>query len=123
MIVEVAEVGSRPVLWTKARLNAPHGVRKLGELFSEQNWADKAIVVLDWQPEELADSEHKHDAIVRVFIYKRVRELGRRIDLNLNLDVNDLFSKDVITASELGWVTDEFKKKLDYELQRVGAHH
>lgn len=117
MIVEVAEVGTRPVVWTRARLNAPHGSKKLGELFSQQDWADKAIIVLDWQPEELQDSEVKHDAIVRIHIYKRV-EGGRRLELHMNLDVNNVFGADQVTERELGWVTEEFKKKLDYELLR-----
>lgn len=123
MIVEVAEVGERPQLWTKARLQAPKGCAKLGELFGQQDWADKALVILDWQPEELKDSERKHDAIVRVFVFKRVPDLGRRLDLQQNFDVNDIFSVDQITINELGWITEDFKNKLDYELQRIGAHH
>lgn len=120
MIVEVAEMGDRPVLWTKARLNAPHGCKRLGELFGAQDWADKAIIVLDWQPEELAESD-KQDAIVRVHVYKRV-EGGRRLELHMNLDVNDVFGRDVIDTNTLGWVTEDFKNKLDYELQRAGAN-
>jgi hypothetical protein len=123
VIVEVAEVGTRPQLWTKARLQAPGGCKKLGELFSQQDWADKALVILDWEPEELKDSEHKHDAIVRVFVFKRVPDKGKRLDLQQNFDVNDIFSADQITIKELGWITEDFKKKLDYELDRIGARH
>ncbi len=123
MIVEVAEHGQRPGVWTKARRNAPHGCKKLGELFADQQWAEKAIILLDWQPAELADSELKHDAVVRVFVYWRDSEHTRRLELMQNFDVNDLFSASEITVKELGWVTEDFKKKLDYELSRIGAQH
>jgi len=118
VIVEVAEVGTRPAMWTRARLNAPAGCKRLGELFSQQDWADKAIVVLDWEPEELKESNLK-DAVVRVMVFKRVGE--RRLDLTQNFDVNDLFSVDMISGNELGWITEDFKKKLDFELDRIGA--
>lgn len=117
MMVEVIEWGERPSLWTKARTQAPVGVKFLGEMFAMQDWADKAIVVLDWQPEELAQSEHKHDAIVRVSVYKRYD--GKLLTLEQNFDVTDLFSANQISQKELGWITEDFRKKLDYEIARV----
>lgn len=117
MIVEVAEVGDRPKVWTRARMNAPQGVKKLGELFSQQDWASKAIVMLDWQPEEI---EHASEPVVRVFVFKRVD--GLLLTLDQRYSVNDLFERDIVTGSELGWITEEFKNKLDFELQRRGVH-
>lgn len=117
MIVEVAEVGDRPKVWTRARLNAPAGVKKLGELFSRQRWADKTIVMLDWQPEEI---EHASEPVVRVYVFKRVD--GHLLTLDQRYSVTDLFEKDIASPRELGWITEEFKKKLDFELQRRGVH-
>lgn len=117
MMVEVVEAGERPSVLTKARMQAPVGSKFLGELFARQDWADKAIVMLDWQPEELAQSEHKSDAIVRVSVYKRWE--GRLLTLEQNFDVNDLFSANTITQQELGWITEDFRKKLDYEIARA----
>lgn len=118
MIVEVAEVGDRPKVWTRARLNAPAGVKKLGELFSRQRWADKVIVMLDWQPEEI---EHSSEPIVRVYVFKKAED-GLLLTLDQRYSVTELFEKDIVSPRELGWITEEFKTKLDYELQRRGVH-
>ena len=117
MIVEVAEVGDRPKVWTRSRLNAPGGVKKLGELFSRQDWADKAIVMLDWQPEEI---EHASEPVVRVYVVKRVG--GGLVTLDARYAVLDLFERDIVNIRELGWITEDFKQKLDYEIQRRGVH-
>ena len=115
MIVEVVEVGERPLLLTKARINAPKGTAKLGELFGRQDFADKAIVMLDWQPEEV---EQASTPVVRVYVYKRVGL--RLLTLEQRYDVNELFEKDIATTNDLGWITEEFNKKLNYELARMG---
>lgn len=116
MIVEVAETGERPSVLTRARLNAPSGCKRLGELFAQQDFADKAIVMLDWQPDEIGGTE----PIVRVWAYKQV---GRRVmTLSQLYAVNDIFERNIVTTNDLGWITEDFKNKLTYELNRAGAN-
>lgn len=112
MIVEVVESGERPGILTRARLNAPQGCKRLGELFGMQDFADKAIVVLDWQPEEIEGSE----PIVRVYAYKRVA--NRLLTLEQRYAVNDIFGANIVTTNDLGWITEDFKNKFGYELKR-----
>lgn len=121
MIVEVAEAGDRPAVLTKARMNAPQGVKALGMIFAAQDWADKVNILLDWQPEELSQSEYKNDAIVRVHVMKRVPP-GRLLNLTENFDVNDIFTLDQLTRDDFIWIVDGFKDKMEAELKRAGVH-
>lgn len=122
MNVSVLELGSRPSLLTKARLNAPQGAKAIGALLGQQEWADLAMVALDWQPDELAGGERANDAVLRMLVYKEVKPRNRVLTISWNLDVNDIFTKDQITRDDLMWVVDELKQKLNYELHRAGVN-
>lgn len=118
MKVSVIELGKRPSILTKARMNAPQGSKALGQILESQRWAESAIVALDWQPEEL---NGLNDAIIRLVVSRYVPERKRFLDITLNLDVNDIFTRDEINRNDLIWVVDSIHDKLKFELQRVGV--
>lgn len=118
MQVIAAELGHRPVLLTKARRFAPEGVRVLTDLLSRYEFADAASIVLDWdnvllmQPPEVA----KPFVLVRTHNFVE----GRRLDMEIRLDVEDLFGNDAAIAEDFIEIIHSLERKVNETLVAAG---
>lgn len=122
MRVDAVETGRRPLALTKARMYAPQGVKVLAEILTTQNWGHRALVALDWQPEEFAnDPAHRDDAVLRIYVWFAVPEKKRYLEVNWVLDANDVFSSNDITRDDLIWVISGLEDKVRESLARAGV--
>lgn len=83
MRVRVAEVGSRPLIATAARLNAPQGAQVLADVMYEMDFADDCLITLDWDK-----------SAVVVSAVKYYPDIKRRADIDFALDMEDAFQRD-----------------------------
>jgi hypothetical protein len=109
MKVVAAELGNRPLVWTKARRFAPQGLQILADLFEHFEFADVASIALDWsnvlelQPEEVAKP---------VIVIETIKFVGEmRLTVQVRLDVDSLFGNDEVTANDLVMVIQNMESK------------
>lgn len=88
MQVIVRENGIRPFLSTPARLNAPAGAKALADLLSIEDWADFAILTIDYEG----------DGFTPAFVMKVVKwfpeHKGRYLSADWVIDLDDAFGVD-----------------------------
>lgn len=115
MHVIAAEYGDRPLVWTKARRFAPQGLRVLADVLERFEFADVGAVVLDWsnvlerQPDEAAKP---------IIIVQTVKFVGpKNLQVEVRLDVDDIFGNDDITAENLLDVVQQMERKTDAEME------
>lgn len=115
MNVIAAEYGTRPIVLTNARRFAPQGLRVLADLLERFQFADVGAVVLDWsnvlnrQPDEVAKP---------VMIVQTVKFVGdRNLEVEVRLDVDDVFGRDEITAEHLVDVVHSMESKTLEEME------
>lgn len=104
MNVVAVEVGDRPSIFSKARRYAPRGVKRLGELLGEMDFADNGFVTLDWTNSLKLQPDEASIPVVIIRASKRVPAIVSPDNLctvEVRLDVEDLFGNDNITASIL----------------------
>lgn len=109
--VRVLEVGTRPVIMTKARRDAPQAAATMGRILGQRRFAELNEVVLDWsnelnqQPAEIAKPV-MFMACTRAFPGRGYLTVESR------LDVDDIFGADVLTLSLLEDLANELGEKL-----------
>lgn len=106
MIVRVAEVGSRPLIATAARLNAPQGAQVLADVLYDMDFADDCLLTLDWDKGALV-----------VSCAKAYPDIQRRADIDFALDMEQAFTRDEfgkdIAIEMMDHLRTEFRKKDD----------
>ena len=116
MNVAAVEVGDRPAVSTYARRFAPQGVKVIAETLGHMQFADDAIIVLDWsnatgrQPEEVAKP------VVFITTLKKVDK--RTLTVEVRLDVEDTFGRDTVTAEDFLTIIRSMEDKTLEEIER-----
>lgn len=113
MRVRVAEAGSRPVIATAARLNAPQGAQVIADVLYDLDFCDDVLLTLDWERNALAISAVKF-----------YPDISRRADIDFVVDMEDAFKQDnfsrEVAMGIVDHLLDEFHKKDDEAKQMVG---
>lgn len=111
MNVVAVEMGERPLIMTKSRRFAPEGVKLLAETLGHMEFADDAIIVLDWsnatgrQPDEVAKP------VVFISTLKHVNE--RTLTVEVRLDVEDTFGTDSLMAEDFLHIIAQMEEKVN----------
>lgn len=109
----MAEVGSRPLISTPSRLNAPAGAQVLADVLHELDFADDCLLTLDWDRGALAISATKS-----------YPEIKRRADIDFIVDIEDAFTKDNfgldVAREIMDHLRSEFQKKDDESKRMIG---
>lgn len=120
MNVQVIETGNRPSVWTKARRFAPAGARVFGELLGAMDFADFAIIVLDWEnktgrlPQEIA----------RPILYVQVHKVfpdyenHNHLTVESRVEVDEVFGDDAVTANIILDLAHELQEKVEDSTKR-----
>lgn len=120
MPVLAKEVGDRPALMTQARRFAPAAVVHLGRLLEQEDFADSAVILLDWNGDVFWDDsagpmppELKHPAI-HVVVEKFYPEFktNNRLRLDQRLDIEEMFGHDNATPDDLQEVVNGFREQI-----------
>lgn len=100
MIVRVAEMGNRPAMWTKARRFAPAGAQQFGETLGHLQFADAAMIVLDWSNVLAKMPSDVARPILYISVAKKLPEYetNNLLRVDCRLDVDDTFGGDNVTA-------------------------
>lgn len=110
MIVEVSELGNRPILQTPARRFAPQAIKQIGRMLSTAEWADKAFVFIDWENV----TQQQPDSVARPVLYlqvvKAVPQKGGTFTAENRFDVDDLFGADNVTPTMLVDIIHDFEE-------------
>jgi hypothetical protein len=114
--VEVAEHGSRPVLMTPARINAPQGARAIADVAMQRNAADLLRVVIDWEGEQLFGSDNPAAMpIVYIYAAKYFPNIDRTAYIEIPLDMEDAFSQSNFTSGLaqdiVDYIIEQFEQK------------
>lgn len=118
MRVEVVEMGERPPLFTQARRFAPEGAKVFGEALELQEFADAALVVLDWTNElgTMPDEVAVPVLHVRVFKYLPEFTIRNTLRVDVRLDVEDIFGNDEMTHEVILDTINEMREKVDEQI-------
>jgi hypothetical protein len=111
--VDLSEVGERPQIATAARLNAPQGAKVIADALADKDFAQHAVLVLDWEKGVLA-----------IAMAKRYPDIGRRADIDFVVDMEDAFTRDQFGLETVMEIIDhlesEFRKKDEEAKLMVG---
>jgi len=116
MNVVAVELGERPPVMSPARMFAPQGARIMAETLGHFTFADDAIVVLDWSNETLRQPPEAHKPVVFIVTSKMVD--GKRLDVEVRLDVEDTFGRDTISGEDFVTIIKSMEDKMLYEIER-----
>jgi len=119
MQVEVVEMGDRPNVWTKARRFAPEGARVIGNALEPYDFADIALILLDWSnsydlmPAEVAIP------LIHIRVMKKMPEYTDRnlLTVDARLDVEDVFGHDEVTAEIIADLVQELQTKVREQIE------
>jgi hypothetical protein len=126
MKVIVTEHGQRPHTLTKARAIAPQASKYLADKLDTEEFADSAVIVLDWdgglfwQGEGSAPEDFK-TPLMAVICEKRYPQLGNRLlTVDYKLELEDFFGADNATKDDLDQVVENLRTKVREEETRKG---
>lgn len=116
MKVVVREAGARPVVATSARINAPQGAKALADLLADEDFADMAILTIDWDGDGFT-------SVLTIYTVKWYIEYsGQRLEHEWNVDIEDAFGQDNMTNGTLRQMVedlrDEFRRAEDARRRR-----
>lgn len=120
MRVLAKEEGERPTLMSKGRKNAPAAVIHLGRLFELEEFADSAVILLDWDGDLLwneADGPIPDDMrvpAIHIVVEKEYPQwkVNNRLRLDQRLDIEEMFGHDNATPDDLNEVVEGFKTQI-----------
>lgn len=116
MKVAATEKGSRPSTLTKARVIAPQAAKFLAEQLQDKDFADSAIIMVDWD----GDFNWKGDGpmpsdlrvpAMLVFAEKWYPQWSARLIVDYRLDLEDFFGQDNATSDDLHMVVQGLEDK------------
>ena len=113
MIVEVQEVGSRPLLLTPARRLAPQAVHAMANYLQTREFAGKVFLVLDWDNDT---GQIPEGAPVKPILYvQAVRDVEGKGQLRVEqrFDADDIFNRDALTPSLLVDLCHELEETVE----------
>lgn len=99
MAVRVMELGSRPTLFTKARAFAPQGAKTFGEMLGSRDFADAAVVILDWSNVLKAQPDEVAKPVLVLRVAKGYPDLGETLTVESRIAVDDVFGGENIDRS------------------------
>jgi len=123
MRVIAVERGERPATQTRARIIAPQAVKFLASLLEDQAFADQAGIVLDWKG-DLAwsgDSEmpaELRQPIVWIEVNKRFPHLGKTLNVDYKLDIEQTFGGDQANRDDLFEIVENLRERVRQEEQK-----
>lgn len=113
------EFGPRPTVWTKARRFAPQGCRAIVEALERCDFADVGAVALDWDNSLNRQPDEAAKPVIIVQILKFVDDT-RRLEVEVRLDVEDIFSADEFSQGAILDIIHAMESKMLSELE---AYH
>lgn len=133
MFVSIKEVGTRPALLTKARMNAPQGAKAIADTIYDSNICDRAILMIDWDGDSLWDTaskgpmpEEMKRPLFIIYADKYYSNVNRYASIEIPLDMEEVFGQDNFTreiAMELAQhIKEEFERK-HYESYSMKEFH
>lgn len=128
MRVAATERGKRPSTLTKSRVIAPQAAVFLAKIFEDKDFADAAIIVIDWKGDMNWHGEGDMPVefrvpVMLVYVEKFYPELNARLIVDLKLDLEDFFGQDNATSDDLHEVVLSLEKKITeaYENRRLNS--
>lgn len=110
MIVEASELGRQPSILTKPRQFAPQAVHSMASYLSNQEFADKAFLVLDW--ENVTGQLPDGAPVIPILYFQVVKDVPGKGQLRVEekYDVDDIFGKDTMTPTILVDIVNGMKE-------------
>lgn len=99
----VRELGSRPLISTPARMNAPQGATALADLMAEQDFADLCVINLDWEGDGFTP------ALVIDTIKWFIGNPTNRLSHQWVIDLEDAFGSDNMDNATLRLIVSELR--------------
>jgi hypothetical protein len=127
MRVQYGELGDRPAVMTRARLNAPGAGRALVDMLASCEWGHVGYVWLDWTGvEAFRDSRtgqvppalDKATPVMYIQVARVVAEHGATLWVEDRVDIEEVFSKPVITKDDLEYIVIGLRDKVLDELRK-----
>jgi len=116
MKVVVREIGSRPVISTPARLNAPQGAKALADLLADKDFADLCVLNIDW------DGDGFTPVLMVVAVKWFIEYGGQRLEMEWPIDIDEAFGRDNMNNGILRDIVlhmeEEFHAKTDARRRR-----
>lgn len=119
MNIVALEWGDRPALYTKARRFAPEGVKLLAETLGHMEFADDALIVLDWSNESGRQPEEVAKPIVFINVFKNIPGFESPAMVEVRLDVDDTFGRDEIMAEDFLVIIRSMEDKMNEFIERA----
>lgn len=109
----VREMGDRPAMLTPARMNAPQGAKALADMLAPLDFADLAILTLDWEG----------DGFTPAFVVECTKWVPKYSPSNLQLepwviDMEDAFGVGNMTNSTLQEMVSSMREAMESALER-----
>jgi len=119
MQVAVAEVGSPSKVTSRARRFTPQGAVILGQLLERFTFADTGSVLIDWS-DELGNQQVPNPyPVMYVRASKRLPyDKQPYVNVEVRLDVEDLFGNDNVTADNLVEVVMQMESAMLQEIEK-----
>ena len=122
MKVLAKEEGKRPYTMTKARKYAPAAVIHLGRLLETEDFADSAVILLDWDGDLFLEGLPKdmQTPTIHIIVEKFYPQYKKnnRLSLDAHLDVEEMFGHDNATPDDLREVVESFKTQVEKQEAR-----
>jgi hypothetical protein len=118
MVVRVMELGKRPSLWTKARMFAPQGAKVFAELFEQQNFAEAAMIIIDWTNELKLQPVEAAKPVLIMRIANHYQDLEETLTVESRIDIDDVFGGEAIDRSLMVDLVNEMKIKVGQSYDR-----
>ena len=115
MKIIVSEHGSRPSVMTKARTIAPEAAKYLAEVLGDEEFADSAAIVIDWDGDlfwqgEGPMPEELKTPIMLVIAEKRYPKFNNQLlTIDYKLELEDFFGRDNATKDDLHEIVENMK--------------
>jgi hypothetical protein len=107
------EHGDPPSLMTPARMNSRQGGIVLVELFAPEEFADLAVITTDW----IGDG---FKPVLNIHVVKFLLGTGDRLEMDLNVDLEEAFGEDNMTNGTLNLIVQDFKELTFKKLEERG---
>lgn len=118
MNVVVFELGERPALMTKGRVNAPQGARRLADLMANEKFAPEGLVITDWTG-RYGDPEMRGPGLPRIILVVRFSPDNENYCIvSINVDLEDTFGRDTLDPADLVEIVQGLKRAVIAEQQR-----
>lgn len=131
--VSVKEIGSRPIIMTPARINAPQGAKVLADMLHDSGLVDMALVTLDWEGDFFWDTENNgpmpkelRKPVMFIYAAKYYQQVDKVAYIEMPIDVEDAFAQSNFSNDVALEIIDhirlEFEQKLYESYHMKGAN-